>query len=237
MKTFIYVTGGKGGIGKSLVALALADYSATNGSVLLIDADPNNSDSYTPFNSNKEAEVTAIQAKIRSEDADGQVDTTGISTVFDNVLIGKNDTVIIDAPAGDTTLLASAGSFIVAACKEMKARSIFVWLVDSIDKSPVNTIGAAWNEIKEADTIVMVKNYSKGTNFQFFDESKTMADINKSANVIAIDFPKIAVRLIENIKIDRMTWKKITTDTPIGNRVEGQRVQKILHNTFKGAGL
>ena len=115
--------------------------------------------------------------------------------------------------------------------------SIFVWLVDSTDRTPVNALHGAWESIKDANKILIVKNYRKGTNFDFFDNSKTIANINEAKNVQTIDLPKIASRLEEHMRIDRMTWKEIATDTPIGNRVEGQRMRKAMHDTLKEIGL
>lgn len=237
MKTLIYVSGGKGGIGKSITALSLADYFAKSGSVLLIDADPTNADSFTPLDKCKQEGVTAIRANIRSEDASGQIDTSGLTSLFDNELVSSVDTVIIDAPAGDTVLMASAGSFVTDICKALGAKSVFCWLVDSLDRAAVNTVGTAWNEIQGADQILLVKNHGKSNNFNFYEDSATMEKIKSSPNVSTVDLPKIAIRLIENIKIDRMTWKKIAEETPIGNRIEGQRVLKLLHQSFEGAGL
>ena len=221
-KQYIYVTGGKGGIGKSTAALAIADYKSLNGKVLLIDTDPTNADSSVAYKEGKDDNVTAIRSNVRAEDSSGQIDASGLI-----------DTLIVDAPAGDSTLLSTAGSIITGACKEAGIESVFVWLVDSTDRTPVNALNAAWEAIKDADKIILVKNYRKGTNFDFFDNSKTIGGITSAQNVKIIGLPKIASRIEEHLRIDRMTLKQIATETPIGNRAEGQRLRNELHNTFK----
>ena len=236
-KKYIYVTGGKGGIGKSTFTLALVDYMSQQGKVLLIDTDPVNADSSAAYKEGKDTNVRAIRAKVRAEDTSGQVDASGL---IETLNIADNDeaiTIIVDAPAGDSTLLISAGKIITEACKQVSMESIFVWLVDSTDRTPVNALHGAWESIKDANKILIVKNYRKGTNFDFFDNSKTIANINEAKNVQTIDLPKIASRLEEHMRIDRMTWKEIATDTPIGNRVEGQRMRKAMHDTLKEIGL
>ena len=236
-KKYIYVTGGKGGIGKSTFTLALVDYMAQQGKVLLIDTDPVNADSSAAYKEGKDTNVRAIRAKVRAEDTSGQVDASGL---IETLNIADNEeaiTIIVDAPAGDSTLLISAGKIITEACKQVGMESIFVWLVDSTDRTPVNALHGAWESIKDANKILIVKNYRKGTNFDFFDNSKTIANINEAKNVQTIDLPKIASRLEEHMRIDRMTWKEIATDTPIGNRVEGQRMRKAMHDTLKEIGL
>ena len=236
-KKYIYVTGGKGGIGKSTFTLALVDYMAQQGKVLLIDCDPVNPDSSAAYKDGKDTNVRAIRAKVRAEDTSGQVDASGLIETLNEANNDEAITTIVDAPAGDSTLLISAGSIITLACEQVSMESIFVWLVDSTDRTPVNALNAAWETIKDASKILIVKNYRKGTNFNFFDNSKTIMNINKAKNVQTIDLPKIASRLEEHMRIDRMTWKEIATDTPIGNRVEGQRMRKAMHNTLKEVGL
>jgi len=236
-KKYIYVTGGKGGIGKSTFTLALVDYMAQQGKVLLIDADPVNADSSAAYKEGKETNVRAIRAKVRAEDTSGQIDASGLIETLNMADKEEVETTIVDAPAGDSTLLISAGSIITEACKQIGMESIFVWLVDSTDRTPVNALHGAWESIKDANKILIVKNYRKGTNFDFFDNSKTIAKINEAMNVQTIDLPKIASRLEEHMRIDRMTWKEIATDTPIGNRVEGQRMRKAMHDTLKEVGL
>jgi MinD-like ATPase involved in chromosome partitioning or flagellar assembly len=236
-KKYIYVTGGKGGIGKSTMAQAIADYMATSGQVLLVDTDPTNADSSASYKDGKDANVRAIRAKIRSEDSSGQIDSSGLIDTLNLAETDPATAIIIDAPAGDSTLLVNAGEIITAACKQAGIKSVFVWLVDSNDRTPVNALHAAWDAIKDADQVLIVKNYRKGDNFEFFDNAKSMATVNMASNVRTIAFPKIASRIEEHLRIERLNWKEIATVTPLGNRVEGARLRSAMHATLKSAGL
>jgi hypothetical protein len=64
-----------------------------------------------------------------------------------------------------------------------------------------------------------------------------MEKIRAAKNVQIIELPKIASRIEEHLRIERMTLKEIATKTPLGNRVEGARLRAELHNTLKTAGL
>ena len=238
MKTFSYVTGGKGGIGKSTETIALVDYLAANGDeVLLFDADPVNADSSAAFKNGKQKNVTCERVRVRSEDADGQIDASGLMNVIDKADGSKAKHIVVDAPAGETTLLVEAGSIIIEACKAVKMKSIIVWLVDSVDRTAVNALAAAWESIKGADTILIVKNNRKGSNFECFDGSKTITAILASDNVKVIEMPKIAARLEPMLKVERKSMKEIAEESPIGSRVEAIRIRNIFHDSFKGAGL
>lgn len=238
MKTYIYVTGGKGGVGKSMKTLATIDYLAEQGKkVLLLDADPVNGDSSASYKNGKQIGVDSERVQLRSEDASGQIDASGLQETLNKTESTQADVVIVDAPAGDSTLLKEAGSIIVAGCEMLGARSVIVWLVDSVDRTPINALAAAWESIKGASLILIVKNHRKGNNFDFFDGSKTVEGILASPNVKVIDMPKIASRLEQYFRIDRKTLKEIATEAPLGDRVEAVRVRKLFHDTLKGVGL
>lgn len=236
-KQYIYVTGGKGGIGKSTVALAITDYLATYGQVLLIDTDPVNSDSSASYKEGKDANVSAIRANIRSEDSSGQIDPSGLIETLNKAESNGAEYIVVDAPAGDSTLLANAGEIITGACSQAGIKSVFLWVVDSNDRTAVNALHLSWDSIKNADKIILIKNYRNGNNFEFFDNANAMKVINSASNVQTIDLPKFASRIVEHIRIDRMTFAEVATKTPLGNRVEGARLRTQLHQIFKAAGL
>lgn len=231
-RKLVYVTGGKGGVGKSLFAMTVVDYLSQTHQTLLIDAEPNNPDSSTSYQ-NKSAMVEARQARVRSEDASGQVDASGLLDILEQVEKTNATATVIDAPAGDSALLAAAGKIVTESCKALGITSVFIWMIDSADKTPVNTLHAAWDSIKDADLILLVKNYRKGDNFQFFDNSKTIAAITQNQNVKVVDLPKIAARIADTMKLDRMTWDEVATKTP----VEAQRLRRTLHALLGGNGL
>ncbi len=114
---------------------------------------------------------------------------------------------------------------------------MFFWLIDTIDRTAVNSLHASWNAIKCADQIFLVKNLRNGNNFEFFDGSTTIRNIMSENNVRTVIMPKFASRIVKNLRIDRMTWEEIATITPTANRVEGQRLRSLFHATFKTAGI
>ncbi len=238
MKKYIYVTGGKGGIGKSLQTLAMVDYLAESGnSILLLDADPVNGDSSANYKGGKQDGVTCERVQLRSEDASGQIDASGLQDTLNKTETTEAGIVIVDAPAGDSTLLVEAGSIIVAGCSMLGAKSIIVWMVDSVDRTAINALSAAWDSIKDADMILLVKNHRKGNNFDCFDGSKSVGNVLAAANVKVIDMPKIAARLEPYFRVERKTMREVATEAPIGDRVEAVRVRKLFHDALKGVGL
>ena len=237
-RAYAYVTGGKGGVGKSCVAQAITDYlSATRRSVLLIDADPTNADSSACYKPGKDDQVRVLRTRIRSEDSSGQIDASGLMETLNVATTDAADVIVIDAPAGDTGLIEESGHSIVQACKQSQLKCIFVFVIDSNDRTAMNVLNAIWSAIQDADLVLLVKNNRKGTDFEHFNQSKIVCLIRLFKNVKIINFPKIASRLETHLRIDRMTWAEVASLTPIGNRIEGARLRDILHRTLASVGL
>lgn len=233
MNRFIYVTGGKGGIGKSFVASIITDCAAERGTVLLTDTDTINADSSTPYRMNEQAGVTISYGRIRSEDANGQVDTSGLIEVLTKSAESGVNTVIVDAPAGETYTLETGGAIIHEVCKQAGATSIIVWIVDSADRTAINALARAWEGVKDADMLVIVKNYRSGNNFDAFDTNETTKrNLSTLKNVVMIDLPKTAQRLMEAWKLERKTLKALATTSPLGDRVEAQRIRRQFNERF-----
>jgi len=237
MKSYVYVSGGKGGIGKSLMAITLVDYMLNSGPVTLVDGDHINGDSSSVFKNKDDTSVSIHRIQIRVEDATGQTDVSGIGQSINFMEQEEQHSVVVDAPAGDTVLLTSAGDLIIDACLETGYQSVFVWLVDSNDRTPANVLHQTWESLKRANKILLVKNLRKGNNFDYFDNSEFVKRILTESNVSTIELPKLALRLEENIRIDRMNWSDLATKTPLGTRVEANRLRKLLHSSLEGAGL
>jgi len=60
-RNYLYVTGGKGGIGKSTFTLFLIDYFSLSGNVLLIDCDKINPDFSTVYTDGKYESIRSIR--------------------------------------------------------------------------------------------------------------------------------------------------------------------------------
>lgn len=117
-KSYIYVTGGKGGIGKSTLAQQIVDFKASTGKVLLIDTDPINADSSACYKDGKDVNVRAIRARVRSEDISGKIDSSGLIETLNLADAEDVQTTVVDAPSGDTLLLANAGEIIPVASRQ-----------------------------------------------------------------------------------------------------------------------
>lgn len=234
MKNYVYVTGGKGGIGKSLSAMLIADYLSTTGNVLLIDTDMTNSDCNAVYKNKKQESIECKVQQLRSEDTSGQVDTSGLISTF-NV---DCENVVVDAPAGDTVLLANAGGTIADMCNEYKAKSAIVWLADSGDQNAINGLNAVYDEIKNVNLILIIKNHKTGNDFDLLDNSNTLKKFTELSTCKVIDFPKIASRITTRVRKDKNSFVEMVSEkTPVGDRVEARRIRTMMHAEFKLAGL
>lgn len=234
MKNYVYVTGGKGGIGKSFMSMLVADYMATKNDVLLFDTDMTNSDCNAVYKNNKQSTIECKVQQLRSEDTSGQVDTSGFLSTF-NI---DRECVVVDAPAGDTVLLANAGSMINDMCNEYKAKSAVVWLADSGDRNAINGLNAVFDQIKNVDLILIMKNFKSSNDFDLLDKSETLAEFVALPNCHVVDFPKIAARITKLVRTERKSFAELVSNsTPMGDRIEARRIRTLMHKLFESVGL
>lgn len=104
MKNVYLVSGNKGGVGKSWVALTLVEFLKNNGkSVHIIETDDGNPDVLTPFIKHPADGVTGTTIKMDNEAA--------LEQFIDTVVSAEEDAIVINAAAGDNKNLESQETF------------------------------------------------------------------------------------------------------------------------------
>lgn len=245
-KRLVYVTGGKGGPGKSAVAIQLVDYLAEQGRVLLIDTDVGNADAANtyligeePNKTSKQDGVDVVRRRLRSEDSSGQIDPSALMDSVESVVKSDADAIVLDAPAGETQLLAEAGRLITASCRRHGIECIIVMVADAADRTPVNVLNAIWPVIKDADRVIVVRNLRGGNAFAFFDEHEVVKTIRQAQNVSVVDMPMHAMRIREEQRIRRRSWRELATseDVDVWISVEAERLRGEFFAQYKSLGL
>lgn len=240
-RDLIYITGGKGGAGKSMAASMIVDHYVGRGNnVLLLDADPVNADTYFLYGDRdgrpKSDLVRPIRTRIRAEDETGGVGTGALLEALDAAAAADERAVIVDAPAGDTELLSVAGSTIVEVAKAAGMRSVIVWVAPPADRAPINALKASWPEINGADLFILARNLTRD-DFRMLNDDEAVRKIMSGENTHRWDIPKIAPRLIEHLRSKRQSWDVIATNAPIATRVEAQRLRRQTSSALTEIGL
>lgn len=207
----IYVVGGsKGGVGKSIVAMALLHYLNTaSEQLLLIDADTANPDVGKAYGKSIDT------AYINLDEKEGWMDLV-------NRLAEMPDaTVVINTPARSSEGVKLYGMLLTDSLEELNRELVTLWVINSqrdslqLLKEYLDTMGSS--------TTHVLRNLYHGPErkFELYNNSKIRATVEGRGQTF--NFPDVADRISDQLHSERLTIQKIIDDAPIGNKAEVNR--------------
>lgn len=193
---FIIVHGDKGGVGKSFVAQATADYLANRGEkVAIIDADTRNPDVSRMFKDS----LPCIQANIRSNN--------GWMDVMDFVMKHVGHTIIMNTPAGIGEYMKSDMESFVSFLKDQEVSvEMELWWTMNIQHDSVNLYQEAYKNYGQyfaRQRVICNLHFANGDSshqgpFFLWNESPLRTKIEKSGGK-TIYFPGLHLRVVAKI--------------------------------------
>ena len=226
----IYIIGGsKGGVGKSLVTMALLDHltqkKGSTDDVLLIETDTSNPDVWKAYNQIVKSELCDL------DEANGWVH-------FVN-LCEKNPakTIVVNTAARNNKGVASHGMTFSKSLPELRRRLITWWVInrqrDSLE------LLSDYLEVLPGGTTHVVRNGFFGSESQF--ELYNTSDLRKqveSAGGRSVVFPGLADRVADDLHSGRLAIITALSDgpkkLPLGNRAELERWREVSGKVFDG---
>lgn len=210
----VYLAGGsKGGVGKSLVSMALLDYLEQNGETpVLVETDQSNSD------------VAKAYPHLPSLTVDLNVADGWIELV--NALEEHADApVVINSAAGSLPGIIEYGGGLKAAAKELGRRLVIVWPInrgrDSIEAAKLV------HDRMQGVPFYILRNlyFSPANKFEFFNATNLRKALEEagSGKGGVLDFPDLADRVADAFYTDRKSIQAAREGMPLGNRVELDR--------------
>jgi len=215
------VSGSKGGVGKSIVAMALVHYFSIRGKrVLLIDADTANPDVGKAYGKLVETIYVNLDEK------DGWMDLA-------NRLGDQTDeTVVINTPARSGEGVRLYGMLLTESMQELGRKLVTLWVINSqrdslqLLKEYLDTVGSG--------TTHVMRNLYHGPErkFELYNGSKIRAAVEAQGKTF--NFPEVADRISDQLHSERLTIQKVIEVAPIGNRAEVNRWVKECATVFDG---
>lgn len=217
----IYLVGGsKGGVGKSLVAMATIDYLQNKGeSVLLIESDTSNPDVWKAYKGSTETEL------VEMDEADGWIHLVN--------LCDKNpaSVVVINTAARNNKAVSAYGETLNSTLVELKRKMVTLWVINR-QRDSLELLKEFIEAIPNA-AIHVVRNgyFGDEKKFELYNGSKLRATVEERGGQ-SLTFPDLADRVSDDIYSQRMSIEVALKELPIGNRAELTRwrneVKKIL---------
>lgn len=193
---FIVIHGDKGGVGKSMVAMALADYLMNSGAkVAIVEADTQNPDVSRMFGTN----LPVAQTNVRSEN--------GWMDVMDFVMKHPGHDIIMNTPAGIGEYMKSDMESFARFLKDQDVPvEMELWWVMNIQHDSVNLLNEAhktYGQYFSRLRVVCNLHYAGGDSkssgpFMLWLESPLKAKIENSQG-ITVFFPGLHIRVVAKV--------------------------------------
>jgi hypothetical protein len=216
----IYLIGGsKGGVGKSMVTLALADYMRRRDShAVLVETDTSNPDVLKALGD----EITCASYDL--DDADGWIGFVNFCDMH------RGASVIVNTAAGNQTGVERYGGTLARTLGELERQLVVLWVInrqrDSLEL--LHIFGQTF-----PDTVThVVRNGYFGTpdRFTLYQESQLRMEIETRGR--SLDFPDLADRVADELRSQRISIQKAARTMHIGQRAELFRWRELCDAMF-----
>lgn len=220
----IYLVGGsKGGVGKSMVTMALIDYLHGKGeSVVLIETDTSNPDVWKTYGTDTKGELVNL------EGADGWIKLINICGDEAN----KESIIVINTRAANNQGVQKYGETLNSMLEELGRGLVALWVInrqrDSLE------LLKDFRDALPGALVHVVRNgyFGEESKYQLYNSSKIRATVEEKGGK-SLTFPDMADLLADDIYTKRMTIAKASVDLPIGNRAELKRWKSLVSIMFK----
>lgn len=220
MNKIIFVGGGRGGVGKSMVTIAVVDVLMMRGEkVLLVESDDSNPDVYKALN---ELVPSAIQ------NLDGEDGYMGLSNI-----IKKNPDacIVVNTAARATNGIIKHGGIVSNTAKELKRELVMLWAMnrqrDSIEllRDVLGVTEKGWS----ATYAVLNTYFGAPEKFMSFNNSKQKERVKG-----VVVFPELNDMVADKLNDERLALSNAESGMTIAERSVLARFRKAANEAFSG---
>ena len=205
----IYLIGGsKGGVGKTLVTMAVVDYlEAQQEAVLLIESDTSNPDVWKAYQEQVPTEVVNL------DEADGWIQLVNTCDRY------PGSTVVINTAARNNRGVSAYGVTLNDTLPELQRQLVTLWVINRQRDS----LELLWDYMDALPGAVVhvVRNHYFGDEkkFELYNDSEVKKRVERQGGR-SLDFPDLADRVADDLNGQRLTIRTALKALPLGNRAE-----------------
>ena len=210
-RSIFLIGGGKGGVGKSLLSMAVVDFlSCTDRAPFLVETDTSVPDVYKTYQPEAGGELVNL------DEREGWIELVNL------VEAQPERTFVINTGARNQTGISNFGRTLSKALPQLKRKLVVFWLIDRKRES-LELLSDFLEPIPDAEVHV-VRNMYLGTEkkFELYNGSKMRAAIEKNGGR-SLNFPEVADRVTDAMNKGRLTIAKATAELSLGDRMELER--------------
>ncbi len=220
-KRIFLIGGSKGGVGKSMVSMAIIDYLQEQGeSVLLIESDTSNPDVWKGYGECVETQLLNL------DEADGWIQLV-------NLCDSKPDSVVvINTAARNNQGVSAYGATLNSTLAELKRDLVTLWVINR-QRDSLELLKEYMDAIPDSKVHVVRNGYfGEEKKFELYNGSKIRTAV-ESRGGLSLNFPDLADRVSDDIYSKRLSIAKALKELPIGNRAELSRWKTEVKKTLE----
>ena len=225
MRSLYLVTGGKGGVGKSILSMLLVDFLTQylKKKILLIESDTSNPDVGKTFANNENVEVVFLSL----DNADGWIELV-------NHCETKDMDIVINFAARSGEAIKKFAGTLIESLEELNRILITFWLINR-QRDSVELLKEYMDAVPGELHVVRNTFYGEPHKFELFNNSKIRSEVEKRG--ATIDCPDLADRVADDLYSGRLSIAKAAVEMPLGNRAELKRWRSIAWKMFDDIGI
>ena len=210
-KDIYFVGGSKGGVGKSMVAVALLDYLIDRyEDVILIESDTSNPDVWKTYHSCTKSEL------INLDEADGWIALVNICEM------NPNCPVVVNSASRNNVGVTTYGATLNSSIHELERKLITLWVINR-QRDSLELLKEYMETMTETvPHAVRNAHWGEERKFELYQNSRLKAEI-ESRGGKSLTFPDLADRVADELNRTRMTIAVGLRELPLGNRAELSR--------------
>jgi hypothetical protein len=215
-----WVGGSKGGVGKSMMTVAVLDYLLERKEkVLLVECDTSNPDVWMAYKGQLEAELIDL------DEADGWIHLVNTCDTH------RDRVVVINTAARNNLAVKQYGQTLDSSLDELGSKLVALWMINR-QRDSLELLADFMESIPKADVHVVRNGYfGEERKFELYHASK-VRDSVESRGGKSVTLPDLADRVADDIYSKRLSLSEAAKTLPIGNRAELGRwrgeVRKVL---------
>ena len=210
------VCGDKGGVGKTMVSLALAHrLTQRNSAVLLVETDTSNPDVWRCHE-----KEPGVESKLFGlDDADGWINLINLGEAHPERAIAVNTAA--RSGAGVT----AHGDLLNGALAELDRPLVALWVINR-QRDSVELLKRFLAALPAA-TVHVLRNlyFGDAAKFERYNQSSTRQAVEGRGG-LSLNFPDLADRVADDLLGRRLSVARALQDLPLGNRAELRRWEK-----------
>src|SRR5580700_3638589 len=219
-----WVGGSKGGVGKSMMTVAMLDHLLERGSkVVLVECDTSNPDVWKAYRDHVETEL------INLDEADGWIHLVNTCDRHPDVV------VVINTAARNNLAVKQYGRTLDSSLEELGSQLVALWVINR-QRDSLELLREFMDAVPKADVhVVRNGHFGEERKFELYNGSKIREEIEGRGGK-SITLPDLADRVADDIYSRRIPLMVAAKELPIGNRAELGRwrgeVRKVLAGVF-----